>query len=57
MWCDTVVNAAVLINNGCRFECTVAGFKLKQCRYQDGARYVYLLGRVSNGTVLFGPSQ
>ena len=29
VWCDIVVSAAVLINNGCRFECLAAGFQDK----------------------------
>ena len=28
-WCDIVVSAAVSINNGCRFECSVAGLQDK----------------------------
>ena len=29
VWCDIVVSAAVSINNGCRFECSVAGLQDK----------------------------
>ena len=29
VWCDIVVSAVALINNGCRFECSVAGFQDK----------------------------
>ena len=29
VWCDIVVSAVALINNGCRFECLVPGFQDK----------------------------
>ena len=29
VWCDIVVSAVALINNGCRFECSVAGLQDK----------------------------
>ena len=34
--------AASSLHNGCRFECLVAGFKVKHCLLESWARYVSL---------------